>query len=60
MKPSLTWGYLVGTYEIFVNTDVVPTEAMHDDIKQYAAENQLRFCDVLEALYEAVFGPEPF
>jgi hypothetical protein len=60
MKTATTWKELVANYEVFVNTDAVPVEAMHDDIKAYAAANKLLFTDTLEALYKAIFGPEPF
>ena len=56
MKTATTWEDLVANYEVFVNTDAVPVEAMYDDIKAYAAANKLLFCDTLSALYEAAFG----
>ena len=60
MKTANTWEDLVKNYEVFINTDVVSAEAIHDDIAAWAAKNKLPFTEVLDKLYEAIFGPELF
>lgn len=59
MKTATAWKELVANYEVFINTDVVPGEAMYDDIKRFAAINNLRFTDVLSDLYDAIW-PDGF
>lgn len=55
MKTATNWDELVYNYEVFINTDSIPVEAMDDEIRRFAEANNRRFTDVLHDLYDAVF-----
>jgi len=59
MKTATTWDDLFANYEVFINTDSVPVEAMNDDIRRFAEINNRRYTDVLNDLYEAIW-PDGF
>ena len=51
---------LFNLYEVFVNTDTIPVEAISAAINEYASENQLRFADLLSSLHLELLGPDPY
>lgn len=57
MKTANTWQDLLTDYDTYLAADSGSVEVIYNEIKAYAAANKLRFCDVLDSLHRAIFGP---